>query len=79
MREFNGGFLVTHETLSQDEPSDAQEAYDRAMGPNSHDDDGFFDEEIQAWQFINNRYEQRDEQERPFEYGPSYSSDPGKF
>lgn len=78
-RKYKNGFLVTRETLSQDVPSPAAEAYTRAMGPNSLTTDGFFDDETQADNFIEAKYNELDDACRPFEYGPMWSDDPTRF
>lgn len=78
-RPYNGGILVTREGMSQDVPSPAAEAYERAMGPNSLGTDGFFDDETQADNFIEAKYDEWDDACRPFEYGPSWSDNPDNF
>lgn len=68
-RPHKNGWLVTRETLSQDKHSDAEKAYERAMGPNSLWTDGFFDEFQQASDFVDMLYDTADEGGCPFEYG----------
>lgn len=72
VRRYRDGFLVTQEFLSCDEPSDADEAYERAMSPNSKWTDGFFDSESQAEDFVDLIYDIADEDGRPFEYGSEW-------
>lgn len=78
-RPFKDGFLVTRETLSQDEPSDPQVAYERAMSSDSLSTDGFFTDADQADDFVESVYDCSDATGQPFEYGASYSPNPYKF
>jgi len=77
--QYRDGFLVTRETLSQEAPSPAAEAYERATGENKLSTDGFFVDENDADNFIEGLYDAREAEGRPFEYGPMWSDDPYSF
>lgn len=57
VRSHQDGFLVTQESMSADEPQDAETAYARAMGPKSIWTDGFFDDLEQAGDFVDSLYD----------------------
>lgn len=75
VRSYKGGFLVSDESMSADEPEDADKVFARVGSPKRRPCDAFFFSELSAQVFVDMLY---DDLESYFiEYGPDWDIDDG--